>query len=61
LVKKHVEESSDFKIETSTVSPEMMKALEGEDDEEKPATPKAPEPVKAPVAPKPQAAPQVVK
>ena len=53
MVKKHVEESSDFKIETTTVSPEMMKALEGEDDEEKPATPKAPEPVKAPVAPKP--------
>jgi len=53
LVKKPIEESSDFKIETTTVSPEMMKALAGEDDEEKPTPPKAPEPAKAPEAPKP--------
>ena len=55
LKKKPVQETSDFKIETSTVSPEMMKALAGDDEDEKPAPPKAPEPPKA------QAVPQVAK
>jgi recombinational DNA repair protein RecT len=52
MAKKPVLETSDFKIETTTVSPEMMKALAGDDDEEKPAPPKAPEPSKAPEPPK---------
>jgi hypothetical protein len=55
LKKKPVQETSEFAIETSTVSPEMMKALEGDDEDEKPAPPKTPEPTKV------QAAPQVSK
>ena len=53
LVKKVEPEPADFKIETTTATPQMMKALLGDN------SPDEPEPVEAPAPPKVAATPKV--